>query len=124
MTLKEHSPTRNQLPWKTHDKTKKTQKLKKTLDLSASRWFSPGVRLDAAQGNKGKHLSKTKQKQKSAIRTGPNRCWNDVAFVSENGIFLYARRLTLNAHVSRFLQEDQEGHDPLRKHSTLEPYCS
>ena len=34
--LKEHSPARNQLPWKTHEKTKKTPKLQK-LSTSASR---------------------------------------------------------------------------------------
>jgi hypothetical protein len=48
--LKEHSPARYQLPWKTHDKTQKTLK---TLDL--------GVSL------LGYHLAK-KQKQNLRIR--------------------------------------------------------
>jgi hypothetical protein len=34
--LKEHSPARNQLPWKTHEKTQKTLKTLKTLDLGVS----------------------------------------------------------------------------------------
>jgi hypothetical protein len=36
LALKEHSPARNQLPWKTHEKTQKTLKTLKTLDLGVS----------------------------------------------------------------------------------------
>jgi len=67
---------RNQLPWKTHEKTKKTQmsKTPKTLDL--------GVSLQGTTFPK-------KNQKKSAIRAGPNRCRNDVPFVSEIGLFLF-----------------------------------
>ena len=71
--LKELSPTRNQLPWKTHEKTKKLQLQK--LSTSASRCReTPSLK---------------NQKKKSAIRAGPNRCRTDVPVVSEIGFFLF-----------------------------------
>ena len=72
-SLKEHSPTRNQLPLKTHEENSKNSKTQNPHIL--------GVSMKGA-------LSGKKEEKKSADSGRPNPCRDGAEVVSETGGFL------------------------------------